>query len=90
MVVFVVGGGRLVKRAHDGLLLDAGGTLLQLAKPVEETYAVIGKKIGLSATSAEIKRGFNRAFAGLSANSAEIKQGFNRAFAAPWPEKLRY
>ncbi|CAL5339031.1 unnamed protein product [Camellia sinensis] len=36
--------GRLVKRAYDALLLDAGGTLLQLVKPVEETYASIGRK----------------------------------------------
>ncbi|XP_062161334.1 uncharacterized protein LOC133868441 isoform X2 [Alnus glutinosa] len=56
-------GGRSVKRAYDALLLDAGGTLLQLAKPVEETYATIGSKYGLSATSAEIKQGFKRAFA---------------------------
>lgn len=34
------------KRAYDGLLLDAGGTLLQLAKPVEETYLTIGRKFG--------------------------------------------
>ncbi|CAL5400070.1 unnamed protein product [Camellia sinensis] len=38
--------GRLVKRAYDALLLDAGGTLLQLVKPVEETYASIGRKYG--------------------------------------------
>lgn len=37
-----VGGGK----AYDALLLDAGGTLLQLATPVEETYASIGIKYG--------------------------------------------
>ncbi|ONK73913.1 uncharacterized protein A4U43_C03F870 [Asparagus officinalis] len=51
------------RRAYDGLLLDAGGTLLQLANPVEETYATIGKKFGLSASESEIKQGFRRAFA---------------------------
>lgn len=35
-----------VRRNYDGLLLDAGGTLLQLANPVEETYASIGSKYG--------------------------------------------
>ncbi|KAK2991387.1 hypothetical protein RJ640_007851, partial [Escallonia rubra] len=55
-------GGKALKRAYNGLLLDAGGTLLQLAKPVEETYATIGHKYGLSATSTEIKQGFKRAF----------------------------
>lgn len=35
-----------VKRAYDGLLLDAGGTLLQLSEPVHETYASLGQKYG--------------------------------------------
>ncbi|CAI9105882.1 OLC1v1004904C1 [Oldenlandia corymbosa var. corymbosa] len=57
-----LGSGNLVKKAYDALLLDAGGTLLQLNKPVEDTYAEIGRKYGLQATSAEIKKGFKRAF----------------------------
>ncbi|XWS23205.1 hypothetical protein CRYUN_Cryun29cG0101300 [Craigia yunnanensis] len=52
-----------VKKAYDGLLLDAAGTLLQLPKPVEETYAFIGAKYGLKVNTAEIKQGFKRAFA---------------------------
>lgn len=38
--------GKPIKRAYDGLLLDAGGTLLQLSKPVHETYASLGQKYG--------------------------------------------
>ncbi|KAI8527322.1 hypothetical protein RHMOL_Rhmol12G0066900 [Rhododendron molle] len=78
------GGGRLVKRAYDALLLDAGGTLLQLARPVAETYASIAQKYGLAS---ELLFPLS---SGLSVNSAEVKQGFKRAFAASWPEKLRY
>ncbi|KAK7368066.1 hypothetical protein VNO80_10088 [Phaseolus coccineus] len=51
------------KKAYDALLLDAGGTLLQLAKPVEDTYADIGSKYGVIVDPAKIKQGFKRAFA---------------------------
>ena len=33
---------------YKALLLDAGGTLLQTAKPVEETYAAYGLKYGVA------------------------------------------
>lgn len=46
LVFEIVDGGRAFRRVYDGLLLDAGGTLLQLAKPVETTYADIGRKYG--------------------------------------------
>ncbi|GAB4829174.1 hypothetical protein Ancab_018839 [Ancistrocladus abbreviatus] len=54
--------GKTMKKMYDGLLLDAGGTLLQLPKPVEETYAEIGGKYGLNAIASDIKQGFRRAF----------------------------
>ena len=38
------GGGRAP--AYGGLLLDAGGTLLQVARPVAETHASIGRRYG--------------------------------------------
>lgn len=48
MLNFLVEAGKeMGRRAYDGLLLDAANTLLQLTKPVEETYAVIGKKYGV-------------------------------------------
>jgi hypothetical protein len=34
-------------RKYKALLLDAGGTLLQTARPVEETYASYGLKYGI-------------------------------------------
>ncbi|KAJ8574324.1 hypothetical protein K7X08_026129 [Anisodus acutangulus] len=48
-------GKEMGKRAYDGLLLDAANTLLQLTKPVEETYAAIGERHGLTTSPAEIK-----------------------------------
>ncbi|CAH9096740.1 unnamed protein product [Cuscuta epithymum] len=68
-----------VKRQFDGLLLDAAGTLLQLAKPVEETYAAIGKNYGLSTPSAVIKKGFKRAFSASWAEELRY-QGDGRPF----------
>lgn len=50
-------------KRYEALLLDAGGTLLQTVKPVEETYATIGSKYGVRASSGEIKQGFKKAFA---------------------------
>lgn len=52
----------MVRKKYDALLVDAGGTLLQLSRPVEDTYASIGLKYGLTATSADIKQGFKKAF----------------------------
>uniref|UniRef100_A0ACD5ZQS0 Uncharacterized protein n=2 Tax=Avena sativa TaxID=4498 RepID=A0ACD5ZQS0_AVESA len=48
--------------AYGGLLLDAGGTLLQLARPVAETYAALGRRYGVTKREKYIKEGFKRAF----------------------------
>ncbi|XP_047073520.1 haloacid dehalogenase-like hydrolase domain-containing protein 3 [Lolium rigidum] len=48
--------------AYGGLLLDAGGTLLQLARPVAETYAALGRPYGVTVPVKHIKEGFKRAF----------------------------
>ncbi|XP_025820601.1 uncharacterized protein LOC112896711 isoform X3 [Panicum hallii] len=54
------GGGR--GPAYGGLLLDAGGTLLQVARPVAETYASIGRRYGVTKPEKGIMEGFKRAF----------------------------
>ncbi|WVZ94893.1 hypothetical protein U9M48_040725 [Paspalum notatum var. saurae] len=54
------GGGRAP--AYGGLLLDAGGTLLQVARPVAETYASIGRRYGVTKPEKRIMEGFKRAF----------------------------
>uniref|UniRef100_A0A0E0ARC2 Haloacid dehalogenase-like hydrolase domain-containing protein 3 n=1 Tax=Oryza glumipatula TaxID=40148 RepID=A0A0E0ARC2_9ORYZ len=58
------GGGRERRSspAFGGLLLDAGGTLLQLARPVAQTYASLGRRYGMSKSEESIKEGFKRAF----------------------------
>ncbi|KQJ95223.1 haloacid dehalogenase-like hydrolase domain-containing protein 3 isoform X2 [Brachypodium distachyon] len=48
--------------AYGGLLLDAGGTLLQLARPVAQTYAALGRPYGVTKREEYIKQGFKRAF----------------------------
>ncbi|KAG0522685.1 hypothetical protein BDA96_07G058800 [Sorghum bicolor] len=48
--------------AYGGLLLDAGGTLLQVARPVAETYASIGRRYGVMKPEKRIMEGFKRAF----------------------------
>jgi len=46
LFLHITGATESVKKAYDALLLDAGGTLLQLTRPVEEIYASIGRKYG--------------------------------------------
>ncbi|XBI76599.1 hypothetical protein VPH35_069816 [Triticum aestivum] len=48
--------------AYGGLLLDAGGTLLQLAQPVAKTYAALGRPYGVRKPEKYIMEGFKRAF----------------------------
>lgn len=50
-------------KKYKALLVDAGGTLIQPAKPIEETYAAYGDKYGVSLSTKDIKAGFKRAFA---------------------------
>ncbi|VAH99092.1 unnamed protein product [Triticum turgidum subsp. durum] len=56
------GGGQGPPPAYGGLLLDAGGTLLQLAQPVAETYATLGRPYGVMKSEKYIMEGFKRAF----------------------------
>ncbi|CAM0911139.1 unnamed protein product [Alopecurus aequalis] len=57
------GGGREGRPpAYGGLLLDAGGTLLQLAQPVAKTYAALGRPYGVPRNEKSIMEGFKRAF----------------------------
>jgi len=48
---------------HRALLLDAGGTLLQTARPVAETYAHFARQLGHSASAPDIHARFGQAFA---------------------------
>lgn len=50
-------------KKYKALLVDAGGTLLELAKPVEETYGAYGAAYGVNVSTKDIKEGFKRAFA---------------------------
>lgn len=44
------------------LLLDAGGTLLRVARPVPETYAAFARQHGHEVSVEDVQRGFRRAF----------------------------
>ncbi|KAF8747261.1 hypothetical protein HU200_013251 [Digitaria exilis] len=61
LVAASAGGGSRAP-AYAGLLLDAGGTLLQVARPVAETYASIGRRYGVTKPEKGIMEGFKRAF----------------------------
>ncbi|PUZ50292.1 hypothetical protein GQ55_6G047300 [Panicum hallii var. hallii] len=71
------GGGR--GPAYGGLLLDAGGTLLQVARPVAETYASIGRRYGVTKPEKGIMEGFKRAFSAPWPKSLRY-QGDGRPF----------
>uniref|UniRef100_R7W724 Uncharacterized protein n=1 Tax=Aegilops tauschii TaxID=37682 RepID=R7W724_AEGTA len=89
-------GGQGRSPAYGGLLLDAGGTLLQLAQPVAETYATLGRPYGSDIPQknrlcfrACLARPFHWTH-GVMKSEKYIMEGFKRAFSAPWPKTLRY
>eukprot|EP00250_Pteridium_aquilinum_P013118 c21143_g1_i1 orf=173-955(+) len=56
-------GSTVHNKKYKALLVDAGGTLIQLAKPVEETYGAYGLKYGINLSTKDIKENFKRVFA---------------------------
>ena len=48
------------------ILLDAAGTLFDLAEPVGVTYARFGKRIGLTLNSCEVENNFRQGFQSLA------------------------
>lgn len=51
------------RAAYAAMLVDVGGTLLETAEPVPDTYASIGAKYGVAVGLERIKAGFREAFA---------------------------